>query len=225
MNKGAMRASFGSFLVLATVLASCGRKEEISTDVLREESDSFDLRISSKEQAGTFGKEGESFIGFDAQGYESRLLIDFPKFKDLFSESVSDIGLVELRVFCEDLAVNPTNIRLHLISKSWTPFATWTHADGFHKKEAWLKPGSDFNLTPVTPSVRAHSGRLKMLAFDLTSVAKELATQRKSNQGFLLRINKSTDNAKNQLKILTANSSTGQPTSVLVFSRKEDFQK
>ena len=210
--------------VLSTAF-SCSRKEDTVSNVLKEESDSLDIRISSAAPEESFRSEALAEIGILKDGTESRLLLDFPKIKELFEEGVilSSVGLVELQISCSEMLVNPENVLLHSITRSWTPFATWTHVDGFLQQRNWNKSGGDFSTAFVQPDLRAGPGNNKTLAFDLTKTVTQLAQQKNQSFGFLLRVRKSDDNAKNFLSLLTSNNPESPPTSVLVFSRKEDF--
>lgn len=198
-----------------------------SRDLARTE-EVMDVRIESGDPA-THDKETSARVGFGADGRESRLLLHFPKIRELYAPDVDAAAItqVELLLSCARVPVNPSFIRLRRVARPWTPFATWESPVGILGGIAWGAPGGDIDgrFGAITPALRRNArdtSRIE-LAFDVTAQVRAMVERKVENHGFLVSVERSALNADQEMSFDTTNTPVegARPLAVLAFTTKE----
>lgn len=216
-------------LIFSMVMYGCGSNTtETGDNAIKRTTEVLDTRLYEGAPKKSYKNEDSSRVGFDESGKESRMLLFFPKLKELWDEKivVSSIANVELLIYCDEIAVNPENIELLVVKNGWNPFATWTLRDNV-LGESWLTPGGDFHTTidPVKPALRKSvlNPNAFELSFNISLVVQRMILDGLENLGFLIRVKKSDLNSSQQISFRTSSwfDSTVRPSSVLIFSTKD----
>jgi hypothetical protein len=215
---------------LAALLA-CGSTQDKSSggDVIKASGNVIDLRIDESKPDQAFASDADARVGFDEQGFESRMLLYFPKIRELYDENVilSSITEIQLKIHCDEIAVNPGKIKLYSLKRPWSAAASWKSRFVWLEGYEWKTPGGDFDSSEpaITPSIRKNSQSDSPfeLAFDVTDSVVNMVSIGQENFGFIVLVEKSDLNYRNSLYFKTANSGdlSQKPVSVLVFSRKD----
>jgi hypothetical protein len=217
----------GLIPIAILAVAACG-KTETTNSAIKRETDLMDVRLYEGAPALALNSEVDSRVGFDEYGKESRMLLYFPKLKNLWDSKViiSSIAIVELLLNCTDVEVNPENIELVPVAQSWSPFATWSSRD-LISGQSWTAAGGDVDasLPATTPSLRinANNSDVKELAFNITTLVQRMILQGYTNYGFMIRVKQSVLNSKNEMWFRTSNNADAnvRPSAILTFTTSD----
>lgn len=219
-------------LFLTAFLTSCGTEKTSTSAVIKTETTVTDVRIYSGFPPGSYNSESLSGVGFDKDGYESRLLIQFPKIADLYDGSVvlSSIALIEVVIETTDVPVNPENIHMYPMTKAWTGLANWDLPFPAISDDPWATAGGDYDSTrSVNAGIRLNTkdSRFKEVTFDVTKYVLDMVLSGTPNYGFIVKVDKSVNNYENSLSFSTYNSpiNAGHPTSVLIYNSKDTLNQ
>ncbi|SMF32106.1 hypothetical protein [Pseudobacteriovorax antillogorgiicola] len=209
-----------SLICFGLCFHACKAEEDKADDVIAEETDLIDLTITEGSEVYDYNDDVAT-IGIDS--LESRFLLRFPSFLNLYEEDViiSSIANLEIEIYAEDIAINPANIRLKFLAQEWTPFANWysrfSLADGYD----WLAAGGDFlDLDDATPDIEASQGNVKKLSFNVTDQTLTTIETGTVIHGFALVIEESSLNNQQVLTTYTSNSNF-KPRAILTFNKRE----
>jgi hypothetical protein len=229
--RGFLRVSALSAVLALTACGSTDDNKETGNRAIKRETTLVDARLYEGSPNKTYNDEHSARVGFDAAGKESRMLLYFPKLENLWEKDVivTSIAVVEVTLNCLDVQVNPENIELVPVSRSWTPFVTWKTRDTLTGK-GWSSAGGDVDasLPAVTPTLRPNSTEegAKELAFDITNLVQRMVLGGYHNYGFMIRVKRSELNAKDEMWFKTTNSwnSDLRPSAILAFSSTDSVE-
>lgn len=219
------------YLLVFLVLQSCGyHGNEIA---IRTEREILDVQLSQRDPDKRLSNETTAQIGFDQEGFESRLIIYVPKLRELWESKVifGSIGKINLNIPCLEVPVNPENILLQPVSRDWSPMATWSSFDSLFPNQKWSEEGGDTyeSSLAVSPAIRRYPSEpsLYELSFNITESVKSMIVNNQPNYGYLIRIRQSPLNSEDSVHLVTFNNRNPnvRPTASLTFSTEEVFAK
>ncbi|MCX6132090.1 MAG: DNRLRE domain-containing protein [Proteobacteria bacterium] len=206
---------------------ACNNEEDKKDTSIAIEDKVFDITISSSRPSSYNYNDPTATIGSTDSDGETRILLAIPQILNLYREDIilSSIANIEIHIITSSVDINPENIELSFIDKSWTPYASWNSRFSLAEGQEWSNPGGDImDLESVSPSIeKAPDGsQQKKLIFNITKTLVEAVSQQTEIQGFLLRAKSDPNNANNTLKVFTSNySGSYAPKAVLSFNKSE----
>ncbi len=221
--------------LLPFVLPACGN-EETAGRAIRSSTDVLDVALSQSAPDRNFRSDATAAVGFDNSGNETRLLLFFPKLRELWDSDTiqSSITQVEILLIATDVPVNPENIELYAMTRSWTPQATWNSPFPLLPQVVWntAAGGGDFDretaaITPTLLTPTEASAALIEISFNVTELVRQMIQDKRDNFGFAVVVKESSDNSRNSMEFRTFNTAVEgeRPRAILAFTTNDTLQE